>query len=250
MNDIYAKEQRNLYCKGKNADLFLPGLWFFPRLIKNRMGMLILVLLSGSLLISSCSKSPTYSIGTSDLDMVYTQYDDGISFTDYKTYSITDSLNIDDEGLTHADIEYLRDYYDVVFDKINANMQERNYVRVDSTEDPELGISVSIVTKENYVISWGYWWDWGYYGDPYYWGYPGYGYYYPWGTYMGSYEEGALIIELMDLKNPNLQKKKLNALWAGLVGGVLSNNEGLIDDRLIDQIDQAFEQSPYLKTNP
>ena len=106
-------------------------------------------------------------------------------------------------------------------------------------------MGVSIITRTTYVYSYSWW-----YYYPGYWGYPGYSYYYPWGTYMGSYEEGALIIDLADLKNIDQSNKLIDALWAAMIGGVLSNNDGLIDKRLIDQIDQAFEQSPYLVTNP
>ena len=55
---------------------------------------------------------------------------------------------------------------------------------------------------------------------------------------------------MSDLKNINHDSKQINALWAAMIGGVLTNNSSLLDQRLYDYIDQAFDQSPYLLTNP
>ncbi len=216
--------------------------------MKTLQPKVLLWLLAGFLILASCSKNPTYDIGTSDLDMVYTHYDGEAEFASYKTYMMSDSINFDPDKFTPEEIAYLQDYYSEVFTRIDNNMQSRNFVKVDSTQDPDLGVTVTVITQTNYVVSWGYWWGWGYY--PYYWGYPGYSYYYPWGYYMGSYEEGALVIEMADLENADTTSKKLDMVWASLVGGVLANDDGLIDKRLINQIDQSFEQSPYLQTNP
>lgn len=201
------------------------------------------------LVFASCSKRPTYDIGTADLDMVYTYYDVNLDFGSYKTYNLVDSLNIDEGELTPDEIAYIKEYYKDVFVRIRDNMNARGYVEVDTAANPDLGIGVSIITRESYIIYWGWWYDWGYWGSSYYWGYPGYGYWYPWSPSVASYEEGAIIIEMTDLKNPDNVNQMLNMAWASLIGGVLSNNKSLIDERLIQQIDQAFEQSPYLVTN-
>jgi hypothetical protein len=123
-------------------------------------------------------------------------------------------------------------------------MQTLNYVKVDSSENPDIGLVISIITQTNYVFSYSYW----YYYPPY-WGYPGYGYSYPWATYMGSYEEGALVFDMADLKNINHQGQNINGMWSALVGGILTGkSSSVISKRLINGIDQAFTQSPYLGT--
>ena len=203
-----------------------------------------IILAFAGLMIASCSKYPTYTVNTSDMDMVWTNYNESTDFMQYKTYYIPDTILIDSTA-TPEEREYFQQYYETILIKINTNMQERNFVKVDSSANPDLGMGVSIITRTNYVFSYNYWW-----GYPGYWGWPGYGYYYPWATYLGSYEEGALIIDISDLKNIDHTNKTINALWASMIGGVLTDNNGLIDQRLIDQIDQAFEQSPYLYTNP
>jgi hypothetical protein len=207
--------------------------FFFPALF---------IILAG-LVVSSCSKYPTYTVNTSDLDMVWTEYDETADFSQYKTYFIPDSLLMD-STMSEEDQEYIQEYYQDVLVEINENMAALNYVRVDSSANPDLGIVVSIVTQTNYVFSYSYW----YYYPPY-WGYPGYGYSYPWSTYMGSYEEGALIFDMADLKNINHQSQNINAIWSALCGGILTgSSSSTISKRLINGVDQAFAQSPYLGT--
>lgn len=195
------------------------------------------------MMIASCSKYPTYTVNTSDLDMVWTNYDEETNFAEYKTYYIPDSILLDDD-VSDEDKAAYQKYYEDILIEVDANMMALNYVRVDSAENPDIGMGVSIITRKTHVVSYNYWW---YY--PPYWGYPGYGYYYPWGTYMGSYEEGAVIIDMADLKNIDHTNSRINAMWASLVGGVLTgNSSSVISNRLIDGIDQAFKQSPYLGT--
>jgi hypothetical protein len=203
-------------------------------------GLLLAII---GLIFASCSKYPTYTVNTSDMDMIWTNYDESINFVEYKTYYVPDSIILDND-VEDDDREALQAYYESVLAEVNANMEALNYIRVDSADNPDIGMGISIITRTTHVISYNYWW---YY--PGYWGWPGYGYYYPWGTYMGSYEEGAVIIDMADLKNIDHSNKMIDAMWATLIGGVLTNNSStVISKRLIDGIDQAFKQSPYLGT--
>ena len=204
----------------------------------------LVVILSG-IMIASCSKYPTYSVNTSDMDMVWTNYEESADFMNYKTYFLPDSIIIsEDDDLTEEEKKHLQEYYESIYEQVVENMTKRNFVRVDSSDSPDLGMGISILTRTNHVYSYSWWW---YY--PPYWGYPGYGYHYPWATYLGSYEEGAVIIDMSDLKNIDHNNNRINALWAAMIGGVLTGNSALIDTRLYGYIDQAFEQSPYLMTN-
>jgi hypothetical protein len=196
------------------------------------------------IMIAACSKYPTYDVNTSDLDMVWTNYDESADFTNYKTYYLPDSIILDDSDLSDEEKEHLQEYYESIVEQVVENMTSRNFVRVDSSDSPDVGMGISILTQTTYVYSYNWWW---YY--PPYWGYPGYGYYYPWSTYLGSYEEGAVVIDMSDLKNINHSTKQIDALWAAMIGGVLTGNSALIDTRLYGYIDEAYEQSPYLLTN-
>jgi hypothetical protein len=196
------------------------------------------------LMIASCSKYPTYTVNTSDLDMVWTNYNESTDFSLYKTYYVPDSILVD-STLSSEDKAYMQEYYESILVAIHSNMEALNYVYVDSSMSPDIGMGVSIITRTTHVVSYNYW----YYYPPY-WGYPGYGYYYPWGTYLGSYDEGAVIIDMADLKNIDHTSRTISAVWASLVGGVLTgNSSSVISQRLIGGIDQAFKQSPYLGTD-
>lgn len=203
----------------------------------------VIMLSALAFLVAACSKYPTYTVNTSDLDMVWTNYDDSKNFAEYKTYYVPDSIILEDD-IDEDDAAALQDYYESVLSEVNDNMAALNYVRVDSSDNPDLGLGITITNRTNYVVSYNYW----YYYPPY-WGYPGYGYYYPWATYLGSYEEGAVIIDMADLKNADNTNKQIDAIWAALVGGVLTgDSNSVISKRLISGIDQAFAQSPYLGT--
>lgn len=206
--------------------------------------LLPVVMLSALILVvAACSKYPTYTVNTSDLDMVWTNYDEAINFAGFKTYYVPDSIILE-EDVEPEDAEALQEYYDAVLKEVNDNMAALNYVRVDSSDNPDMGLGITLISRTTHVISYNYW----YYYPPY-WGYPGYGYYYPWGTYVGSYEEGAVIIDMADLTNIDEENRKINAIWAALVGGVLTGDKKtVISSRLISGIDQAFAQSPYLGT--
>ena len=202
-----------------------------------------LALAALAFLIAACSKYPTYTVNTSDLDMVWTNYDDSKNFADYKTYYVPDSIILEDD-VDEDDAKALQEYYESVLAEVNDNMAALNYERVDSSASPDLGLGITILTRTTHVVSYNYW----YYYPPY-WGYPGYGYSYPWGTYMGSYEEGAVIIDMADLKNIDNVNQRINAIWAAMVGGVLTDDKKtVVSSRLINGIDQAFAQSPYLGT--
>ncbi len=202
-----------------------------------------MLLFSLAFIVVSCSKYPTYTVNTSDLDMVWTNYDEAINFAGFKTYYVPDSIILEDD-VEPEDAEALQEYYDAVLKEVNDNMAALNYVRVDSSDNPDMGLGITLISRTTHVISYNYW----YYYPPY-WGYPGYGYYYPWGTYVGSYEEGAVIIDMADLTNIDEENRKINAIWAALVGGVLTGDKKtVISSRLISGIDQAFAQSPYLGT--
>ncbi|MEE4257792.1 MAG: DUF4136 domain-containing protein [Bacteroidales bacterium] len=215
--------------------------------MKNKFKSLIIssvVIMLLGITIAACSKYPTYDVNTSDLDMVWTNYDESADFVNYKTYFLPDSIILDDSELSEEEKQHLQEYYESIVEQVVENMTDRNFVRVDSTDDPDIGMGISILTQTTYVYSYNWWL---YY--PPYWGYPGYGYYYPWSTYLGSYEEGAVVIDMSDLKNINHSTKQINALWAAMIGGVLTGNSALIDTRLYGYIDEAYEQSPYLLTN-
>jgi hypothetical protein len=108
---------------------------------------------------------------------------------------------------------------------------------------------VNIVLARNSGAVWypGYW---GGYYPGFGWGWGG-GWYYPpgWGGYWSyySYTTGTAIINLADYDSYEESGGEYIELeWDALIDGLLS---GVSASKIDDLVDQAFSQSPYLKSN-
>jgi hypothetical protein len=85
-----------------------------------------------------------------------------------------------------------------------------------------------------------------YYGG--YWGYDWYGYYYPYyPVYYSSYSAGLANIELVDLKVFPEGSKTRYLRWNAYIRGLLTGQH--TEGEILNSIDQAFTQTPQLKTN-
>ncbi len=108
-----------------------------------------------------------------------------------------------------------------------------------------MGVDISqIINTTTGVVSYpDYWGYYGSYYDPYYWGYGGYDYYVPYAYDVYTVREGALAIDLLDLKNA-ATTNKINLVWTGMIRG-----EGIFNAATADsQVKALFDQSSYLKT--
>ena len=116
-------------------------------------------------------------------------------------------------------------------------MNDRAYSRVKRNQNPDLGVNVYVVKDLNVsqqVI----------YPNYYYPSYYGYGSYYSYpyvNTY--AYNTGALVIEIVDLKNITLDNK-VKVIWSAYMGDVYSTVD--LIDQSFRAIEQAFVQSNYL----
>jgi hypothetical protein len=155
---------------------------------------------------------------------------------------------------------------------VASNMASYGWTRVEYAPDvpePDVMIAVSAIITTNYTVGWwypyypgwGWGWGWGWYkegsaerGTDYWYG--GWGGYYPpgygWGyvPYYSSYTTGTL---LMEMTNPEdyrvINNDTVNPIyWAGGLNGILGSTT-TNTARVESGIDQAFEQSPYLKLN-
>jgi len=191
--------------------------------------------------LSNCTKDPLDNLTRDESRIYVTNYDTTVSFNNYKTFRIADSIAIvtnnqlQGRERTAVDAEFI----DAV---VNA-LQQRGYVRVNNGEVPDLGITISAITNTtSHVVGYrdygnfygGYW-------DPFYWDYPGYSYYVP--TYYGVYETGetALAIDMVDLKNAANSNNQLNVIWSGLIRG-----SGIFSGNVSSQVNALFNQSAYL----
>ncbi|MCH7475323.1 MAG: DUF4136 domain-containing protein, partial [Gemmatimonadetes bacterium] len=113
-----------------------------------------------------------------------------------------------------------------------------------NTPDVVFLVGAWAVTNTNAYI--GYpWWDWwGWYPG---WGCcgPGYGWGYPSAPVVVRYDTATLVITMVDPNRAAVDE--IPVVWVAGMNGVLGSGGTTI--RITDGIDQAFDQSPYLRTN-
>lgn len=210
--------------------------------MKRHLSML-LGLACMSFIYTGCTKDPLNNLSTDESVIYITDHDSSINFSNYKTFSISDSVAVITNGnvkkqLTAVDSAYIN--------AVTNHMEQEGYTLVSKKQNPDVGVDVNrIISTTTGVISYGdYWDDYNSYWDPYYWGYPGYGYYIPYAYSVYQIKEGAISVDMLDLKNA-AQNKKINVIWTGLIRG-----EGIFNITAADSGVQAlFAQSPYLKIN-
>jgi len=193
--------------------------------------------------LGACQKDAVSNLSTEESRIYITDHDSTVSFASYNTYSISDSVAVIDgnqstKQLDAADAAYIA--------AVKKHMGEMGYTLVDKNAHPDLGVDISHITNTSTgVVSYpDYWGYYDAYYDPYYWGYGGYDYYVPYAYDVYTVREGALSIDLLDLKNA-ASTNKINLVWTGVIRG-----EGINDASTADsQVKALFDQSPYLKTN-
>lgn len=197
-----------------------------------------------SIFLTQCTKDPINNLNTEESRIYVTNYDTTVTFSNYKTFKIADSVaNIANNQLQSK----TRDALDAqMIDAVRGALSERGFTNVATNQTADLGVTVSTITNTStHLVDYSNYG--GYYGgywDPYYWG-PGdyYPYYFP--SYYGLYQtnETVLSIDVIDLKNAS-QNNKLDVIWSGLIRGT-----GIFSSATINsQIAALFNQSPYLKS--
>ena len=206
--------------------------------------LFVLAALAGiSVINTGCTKEPLNHLTNEESRIYITDHDSTVSFNDYKTFSISDSVAVIQNG--HATKE-LNDMDTAYINAAKKYMEQAGYTLVTDKQQADLGVDVNrIISTSTGVISYGDYWDYyGGYWDPYYWGYPGYGYYVPYAYSIYQIKEGAISVDILDLKNASADNK-INVVWTGLIRG-----SGIFDTEIADsQVKALFDQSPYLKTS-
>lgn len=206
--------------------------------------MFLLSALAGfSIIYSGCAKQPLDYINSDESRIYITDHDSSANFAAYKTYSISDSVAIIENGKSIMQLNSIDSAY---ISAVKKYMLQSGYTLVTKNQSPDLGVNVNrIISTATGVISYGDYWNYyGGYWDPYYWGYPGYGYYVPYAYSTYQIREGAISVDILDLKDASATHK-INVIWTGLIRGSGIFNASLADS----QIKALFDQSPYLKTN-
>ncbi len=203
--------------------------------MKKRTVLYISILL-GLFLWGCYPDGPDY---TSDLDIVITQHNDEYDFMAKATYAMPGRIVKVTGNLQEGDSpEFIPDVTATqILTQIRNNMQALGWAEVAVSANPDvlLGVASMETTQVFYYYDYWYWWYGGYY--------PYYPYYPP--VYAGSYTAGTLIMSMMDPKELSGNGYPVKQ-WTGILNGILDSKYN--PARVNPLIDQAFEQSPYLKT--
>jgi hypothetical protein len=199
------------------------------------------VALTTLLSLNSCRKDPLNDMTDEESRIYVTNRDSTADFSAYNTFSIVDSVAVASNGQEAK--RALTDYDRQLIAAVKSAMEAKGYTLVDKAAKPDLAVNLTRI-DDTYSSSYydpGYWAGWGGYYDPFYWGFPGYGYYFP-TYYTVYYNERAVSIDLVDLKNAQ-EDKKLDAVWNAMFRGA-----GVWDSNNVNSMVTAvFSQSPYLK---
>jgi len=214
------------------------------------------------ILLSSCYKEE--SVYYDQLDVTLTKYDTEFNFSSYSSFAMTDSTILKTNYLDDSDIE---DFYAAggTSEKTLETVQQK-FIDLGYTVTPDMGAADFVVaptilmvrqtTATYYPPGWwlgypGYGWG-GYPG----WGYPGY----PWNpgyVSYSSYKEGTIVLEMIDgdsyenlsmwFLNPTNESPELLIRWLATIDGYIASSADYNKERAERGINEAFEQSPYLK---
>ena len=174
-----------------------------------------------------------------DFDIVGTFYDENVNFSNFKTYAMPDTV----VKVTSAGVSSTKGQYDdLVLDQIEANMSAVGYTRVQNPDQADMLLTVAVVNDE-YNMNNSY--DYGdYYGDPY--DYGSGGYYDTGSDYQVS--TGTVLMNLANHKDGDTTRE--SSMWVCILNGIIEQSFTNTNRRLIELINQAFVQSPYLGTTP
>ncbi len=206
--------------------------------MRSKFSSLVFALASGLALWGCYPDGPEYY---EDTDVTFTQYDSEFDFASRQTYALPDRIVVDVE-IDNGDTTYvyMRDVYATpILQTIDANMSEYGWTKVAISANPDVVLTPAAFKNTTYFYS--YWYDW-------WWGgwYPGWGWYYPPYYTISSITTGSMVINMAD---PNIDNPidRAPVTWMMIGNGLASGSDNI--NRMIEAIDQAFAQSPYLKTN-
>jgi len=170
-----------------------------------------------------------------ETDIVYTNYTETFDFSSKGTYSIPDKIvKITGNLVDGEDPEYVKEPYNTqILNRIEQNMTDLGWTKVDSPEDADLALMPAVWTNTT-VVYWYDYWCW------YYYYYCGWGWYYP--TYS-TYTTGTMVMGLVANGEEYIEP---SVVWTAAINGLVSGSYNTT--RVTNAIDQAFKQSPYLNT--
>jgi hypothetical protein len=217
------------------------------------------VLLGLALALAACYPGEVTSI--SELDTVTTLFDANADWSTFQTYAMPDTI-IHIVGEDQDSLPVDRTFDADILNMVRTRIEGFGYqLELDPENNPpDVVFLVTVTASENWV-AWRYWDWWGYWGYWPGWGWyppgygPGWGWGYPCcgGIGVARYTTGTLFVDMLDPKSPFEDEEDLliPVYWTAAMNGLLtgSGSTPQVLDRLSRVINQAFNQSPYLRVS-
>lgn len=196
------------------------------------------------IILTGCRKEPLDNMTLAESNVYITQYDNSVDFSNYSSYRVADSASVISNGQFAG---RSRSAFDAsLVEAVRQAMTAHGFrEETNAGVSPDIGINISkLIDSYTGVVSYdNYWGAYDSYWDPYSWGYGGYNYFFPYSFGVYTTQEGAISIDMVDLRNPDSAQNRLNSLWTGLARG-----SGIFETNNINFMVQSFfEQSPYLQ---
>jgi len=213
---------------------------------------------------------PNEDLSYSDLDVAATIRDDKFNFNDNMVcvliadvkWAVNDTSAIREQEIPNEDYiiaEVLRNLKDnTKFDvySVNDTTELRAKINAGTIPMPELFVTLSVMQNEYtyYYPYYGYWYGYWYWKsaslksaeNTNYYYYPYYPYY---GTSV-SYTFGTVFMDMLDaskLMDEVTENEKLPMVWNGIINGIESGSMSDHKSRITREVNQCFNQSPYLR---
>lgn len=193
----------------------------------------------------SCVPYPSSS-DIVDQDIVISHYDTKANFGSYRTFAMPDKIPVlKEDELGRTEVEYI-DAPEVI-STVRTKLIARGYTEVTqaSGTQPDLAVGLTAVSSNIEIYGGGYCYYWSYW----YWYYPCYPSY----TYVSSYKARTFVMDLVDTKSaaanprPDGGASPAGIIWSNWLYGVVSSSYQLEGAAILQGIDEAFAQSPYVK---
>jgi len=187
------------------------------------------------------------SFTADETDIVATVYDTTADFSANKTFVVLDSVVHIEDPDEDDPVDIPRNNDDLMINTVKENLRSLGYTELENPSQenlPDIFVTVSVTATEwtGYVTyPWYGWWGW----YPWYppgWG-PGYGPVYPCCTSSYKYTTGTILVDMYDVDKSS--DNDLIIPWNATLDGLAAGGQG--SARIKARLDQAFNQSPYLK---
>jgi len=200
----------------------------------------------GSIILSSCGVPDATQ---AELDITVTARDPNYKFSQVKTYTLPNTVVViqDPEATTAKTIT--SSLNDFAINQVASHFNTAGYQRLTDTNGPkpDFFVEVSVMQTTHtdvYYSSWTSYWG-GYYAPWYGAGFAYAPVAYP---YVINSTLGSLIVNMTNPNQPDATTQKIPTQWVAVVNGAVDGSvETQVQARIESGLNEAFNQSPYLK---